>query len=244
MIYLIIGRFASGKHYLADILKENLPAEPTNNADVIDALCDGDIVVQNNIIITSPERFSNIAEADPDEAFAIIHVEADTIKRKCNYVKTYENKLKGENEFNNASDAEDTSQTDFELMMHDILHTNSSTASLPSNITRCYHYVNDFTPETAVTNADNIVKDDLLNRKIAEIIAELHAQGLVQGKTDSDRLAVSGNKLVSPSYFSELIVNDDTSFANIMKMWLMVKDKDLKPNTTIINAVHDHVKGE
>ena len=244
MIYLIIGRFASGRHYLADILKNNLPENKTANADVMDAICEGDIVIQNNIIITSPDRYSNITESDPGEAFAIIHVESDDMDRKLNYVKNAEKKIKAEELFDAENDKENQAYVDFELMLHDVLHANGSINALPANVTRCYHYVNDYSPNTAVTNADNIFKENLLNRKVTEIIETLHSKGLIQGKTDSDRLSVAANdgstKLVSASYFAELISENADVFANTMKMWLVARDDDLTPDEALIDAVNDN----
>lgn len=238
MIYLIIGRIASGRHYLADILKNNLPANEKDNELVLNAVHDSDTVVQNNVIITAPDRFRKIAAADPGEMFILIHVEAEDIDRRIKYVHSAEKKIKADEAFDAANSAENALYDDFDIFMHDLMHANGNIDDFPANITRCCHYVNDYSPETAIIHADNIVKDNMLNKEVAAIVTELHSKGLIQGKTNSERLSVTTStdtKLVNASYFAELILTDDSVFADTMKIWLVTKNGNLTANDSVIN---------
>lgn len=228
MIYLLIGRFASGRRYMADLLKNEIKPNKTTNEKVLSVLDDTDAIVQNNILIIQPNKLSAIAEADPSEAFEIIHVEADDMDRKLNYVKHQEKKIKAEKEFDRIDEDEDAMYCKFEDIMHQLRI--GSYDEIPSNVTRCYHYVNEYSPTTSQTFADDVIMSYNLNKRISEIIIELNAANLLQNKHEKDTsgmLYIKQNDgtehAVNATFFAELILDNNDNFSSIMKHWLIYK---------------------
>lgn len=220
MIFLIAGRVGSGKHHLANLLKQNGMTES--------AVVDGDITdMTANLCIVTPDDIYTITEKHPDTAFKLIYLHAEDIERRFNYVKHEEKKIEAEQRFVEIDDNEDFAHSELEDKIKVI--DDDDMDWIPDNLVGIYRYANDYSENDINTYANALLRDNKLHNRLVSIITYLAKKGVISfDETDKKKVVATfkdGSKTISIDYFADLLTSQEKTFSEFMKMYLSISER-------------------
>ena len=234
MIHLVVGRTASGKDYLANLLKEKYnkklvisrTTRPKRYEDE-----DTHIFVTEEEALKDKDKYLAYTEINnykyyitkediemPDTVFNIHYVEADEMMRKAHYEKR-----QSSGDFEQRNKAEDEQFTAFEEKLHKIVNDNDMSV-FPLNVRSVAIHKNDYDPDYFLNIAADIASMDNAIEQMKDIVYEAICKKILNEK-DGKILIVSqkdGVVPVSVDIFTNVLLygTDSEGFRRIItELW-------------------------
>lgn len=250
MIYLIVGRFGSGKRTLAnELTKKGLPvlaphsAKPQHGDDSARKKLIGSLTfaneqpangckytitkefiesVNHEVIIIEPESIKPLADAFPDTSFYIIYIKAMTDDCRKRGVLENGHTSVTEQIYEDIIASESAAFSAFEEKLLD------PPASFGGNI-RCIHQIdNDYDSQTLHAHAMAFIRYKKQFENIVTIIGQCIKLGIIESD-DNGRPCVSiadestGNSIkesIPHEYLADTILANNDIFERVMYSWL------------------------